>query len=373
MQEEIRFATFNVCNLAPPGVKLYDNLEPLTLDAYEAKANWIAQQLDQLDADVIGFQEIFSQAALRDVLSRTRRYRDALHAGFDPDPNAQRLTPNVAIVSRLPFAAPPSVHASFPADVPCDSGSPESDRFARAPLHVQVVLPGERIVDVVVVHLKSRRPDYRNGDSGEDPLHYAMASLRSLVWRGTEAVALRVLLSKMMREGRRPCVVLGDFNDTADAVTTTIVLGTGGTRNLAGKVDSRDLAGKVDSRDLAGKADTRGLAGNDSTRAMAGDGGSRGTDGQGGHGVQAEERRGRLYDSNQIQLRQDHLRHVGYTSIHEGHYSTIDHVLVSEEFNRNSPRAIGEVVDVSYFNDHLRLERPEASDHGQVLVRMRLF
>ncbi|GGY54508.1 endonuclease/exonuclease/phosphatase family protein [Pseudoduganella albidiflava] len=328
MQEEIRFATFNVCNLAPPGVKLYDNLEPLTPEGYDAKANWIAQQLDQLDADVIGFQEIFSQAALRDVLSRTRKYGEALHAGFDPDPQAHRLTPSVAIVSRLPFAGPPAIYASFPADVPCDSGSPDSDRFARAPLHVQVVLPGERIVDVLVVHLKSRRPDYRSGDSGEDPLHYAMASLRSLVWRGTEAVALRVLLSKMMRETRRPCVVLGDFNDTADAVTTTIVLGTGGTRGI---------------------------------------------DGNGGKVPQAEERRGRLYDSNQIQLRQDHLRHVGYTSIHEGHYSTIDHVLVSEEFNRHSPRAIGEVVDVSYFNDHLRLERPEASDHGQVLVRMRLF
>lgn len=326
MQEEIRFATFNVCNLAPPGAKLYDNLEPLTPAGYEAKANWIAQQLDQLDADVIGFQEIFSQAALRDVLSRTRKYRDALHAGVDPDPHAQRLTPSVALVSRLPLAGTPGTYASFPPDVPCDSGSPDSDRFARAPLHAQVILPGERIVDVVVVHLKSRRPDYRSGDSGEDPLHYALASLRSLVWRGTEAVALRVLLSKMMRETRRPCVVLGDFNDTADAVTTTIVLGTGGTRSLAG-----------------------------------------------GGAPQAEERRGRLYDSNQIQLRQDHLRHVGYTSVHEGHYSTIDHVLVSEEFNRNSPRAIGEVIDVSYFNDHLRLERPEASDHGQVLVRMRLY
>ena len=318
MQEEIRFATFNVCNLAPPGAKLYDNLLPLTEAEYEAKATWIAHQLDQLDADVIGFQEIFSQAALRDVLSRTQKYREAVHVGFDPDPNADRLTPNVALVSRLPLAGEPSVYANFPEDVPRDSGNHDSDRFARAPLHAQVVLPGERMVDVIVVHLKSRRPDYRSGDSGDDPLQFAMASLRSLVWRGTEAVALRVMLSKLMREARRPCIVLGDFNDTADAVTTTIVLGNGS--NMLG----------------------------------------------------TEERRGRLYDANQIQLRQDHLRHVGYTSIHEGHYSTIDHVLVSEEFNPSSPRAIGEVVDVSYFNDHLRQERPEASDHGQVLVRLRL-
>ncbi|MGB9988327.1 endonuclease/exonuclease/phosphatase family protein [Massilia sp. SM-13] len=319
MQQEIRFATFNVCNLAPAGAKLYDNLTPLSEEEYEAKANWTAQQIDGLDADVIGFQEIFSQAALLDVLSRTRKYREATHAGFDPDPSAERLTPNVALVSRLPLAAAPEIYANFPEDVPCDSGSPDSDRFARAPLHAQVVMPGGRVVDVIVVHLKSRRPDYRHGDNGEDPLVYAMASLRSLVWRGTEAVALRVLLSKMMRESRRPCIVLGDFNDTADAVTTTIVLGNGNMQSSG------------------------------------------------------EERRGRLFDANQIQLRQDHLRHIGYTSIHEGHYSTIDHVLVSEEFNRESPRAIGEVVDVSYFNDHLRQERPEASDHGQVLVRLRLF
>ena len=86
MQQEIRFATFNVCNLAPPGVKLYDNLLPTTLEEYEAKLDWTAHQIDLLDADVIGFQEIFSQATLKEVLARTTHYREAFHLGFDPDP-----------------------------------------------------------------------------------------------------------------------------------------------------------------------------------------------------------------------------------------------------------------------------------------------
>lgn len=322
MREEIRFATFNVCNLAPPGAQLYDNLPPLSEQEYEAKAEWTAQQLDQLDADVVGFQEIFSQAALRDVLSRTRKYKDAIHAGFDPDPHATRLTPNVALVSRLPLAAPPAVYAEFPQGVVSDSGNPDSDRFARAPLHAQVVLRNETVVDVVVVHLKSRRPDYRRDDCGDDPLQFALANLRSLVWRGTEAVALRVLLSKVMKDGKRPCIVMGDFNDTADAVTTTIVLGA--------------------------------------------------NPGVGPGCEPGEQLRGRMFDSAQIQLRQDHLRQVGYTTVHEGHYSTIDHVLVSEEFHPDSPRAIGAVYDVAYMNDHLSQQRPETSDHGQVLVRLRL-
>jgi predicted extracellular nuclease len=323
MPQEIRFATFNVCNLSQPGAKLYDNLAPLTPDEYAAKVVWTAQQLDQLDADVIGLQEIFSMAALRDVLAHSRRYRDASLSGFDPAPDPVtgqiRLTPQVALISRLPLATPATAYMVFPDGAALPDGNRDLDRFARAPLHAQVVLPDERIVDVLVIHLKSKRPDYGHGDSADNPLQYAQANLRSLIRRGTEAVALRALLSAMDRDSRRPRIVLGDFNDTVDAVTTTIVMGSGCA------------------------------------------------------GVAGEELAGRLFDSNQIQLGRDRLRHVGYTNIHEGHYTTIDHVLVSEEFNPASRNAVGEVLDVTYLNDHLLQDKPEASDHGQVLVRLRLY
>jgi endonuclease/exonuclease/phosphatase family metal-dependent hydrolase len=312
MQQEIRFATFNVFNLAPPGVKLYDNLPPSTAEEYEAKLDWTARQIDLLDADVIGFQEIFSQAALKEALARTRTYRDAIHLGFDPDPGADRLTPSVALVSRLPVAESAALPA-FPPGVVLPAGSRDPDRFTRAPLHAAVVVAPDVTVDVVVVHLKSRRPDYRNGDTGEDPQLYALACLRSLVRRGTEAAALRVLMTDLARTRKRARVVLGDFNDVADSVTTGIVLGVG--------------------------------------TPMA----------------------GRLFDACQLQRRQDHLRHVGFSCLHEGRHSTIDHILVSEEFNAALPNAIGEVVDVVYLNDHLDLELPQASDHGQVLARIRLF
>jgi len=74
-----------------------------------------------------------------------------------------------------------------------------------------------------------------------------------------------------------------------------------------------------------------------------------------------------------LQGRQDLLRHVGFSNVHDGYHTTIDHILVSAEFNRELPGALGEVVDVVYLNDHLDLGLPEASDHGQVLARVRLF
>jgi hypothetical protein len=49
------------------------------------------------------------------------------------------------------------------------------------PLHPRAAARGDRaapglVVDVVVVHLKSRRPDYRAGDTGDDPQLFALAS-----------------------------------------------------------------------------------------------------------------------------------------------------------------------------------------------------
>ncbi len=313
MQQEIRFATFNVCNLAPAGAKLYDNLLPSTPEEYEAKLAWTAHQIDLLGADVIGFQEIFSQDTLRAVLARTVHYRDAIHVGFDPDPGADKYTPSVALVTRLPLAGPATAYAHFPEGVAMPPGSRDPERFSRPVIHAPIAVSPDCTVDVLVVHLKSKRPDYRNGDSSDDPLLYAQASLRSLIRRGTEAVALRVLLSNLAKTARRARVVLGDFNDVADAVTTSIVLG---------------------------------------------------------NGTPLAER---MFDACQLQKKHDHLHHVGFSQLHEGQYSTIDHILVSEQFNAALPNAIGEVVDVIYLNDHLVLELPEASDHGQVLARIRLF
>jgi endonuclease/exonuclease/phosphatase family metal-dependent hydrolase len=317
MPHEIRFATFNLFNLAPAGATLYDNLVPLTEAQYDAKLNWCAQQLDALDADVIGFQEVFSQASLAEVLARTHGYRDAQCVGFDPDPALPRLTPSVALVSKLPLASPALAYRNFPDGVALPPGSRDSTAFTRPVLHLQIQLPDQHIVDVLVVHLKSRRPDYRSDDTGDPALLQAMAHLHALIRRGTEAVALRVLVSKLRHGGGRPCIVLGDFNDTLDSVTTSIVVG----------------------------AD----------------------------GLPGDELAARMFDSSQIQLRQDDLRHLAYSCLHDGHAMTIDHILVSEEFHRASQRSIGEVLDVVYLNEHLQQARLDASDHGQVLARIRLY
>jgi endonuclease/exonuclease/phosphatase family metal-dependent hydrolase len=316
MQQEIRFATFNVLNLARPGLRFYDGIEPYTEQQYDAKISWLARQFDRLDADVIALQEVFSQEAVRDVMARSERYRDALHVGFAPEPG--KLTPSVALVTRLPLAGEPAKHLELPRGlaVPLLDLKEAMTRFTRPVLQVPVLLAPGLALTIFVVHLKSKRPDYRTNDNETDPASVGAAVLRSMVRRGAEALGLRYLLTDFASGRRVPMMVMGDFNDVADAVPTQMVLGGG-----------------------------RGPNGHDE----------------------------RMFECYRLQSRRDPLRDVGYTHVHDGNFETIDHVLVSEEFNPASKHALGEVLDVAYLNDHVIFRAPETSDHGAVLVRLRLF
>ena len=319
MPHEIQFATFNVLNLALPGSRFYSNQEPYSIAQYDAKISWLAQQLDRLDADVIGLQEIFSQEALKDVLARTKNYRDAHHLGCDPLPRNGQLSPNVAMISRLPVVGKPIYHLDLPRNLSVslpDMAQPMT-QFTRPILQATLVLPGGRHLNAFVVHLKSKRPDWRQGELEDDPYQHGLATLRSLLRRGTEALGLRYLLTDHGLAGQTPLVVLGDFNDTADAVTTQIVMGSG----------------------------WRGKAHFDE----------------------------RLYDCVRIQLHSNPLRNTGFSHVHDGAAETIDHILVSKELYRHSPQAIGEVINVRYLNEHLALRPAATSDHGQVVVRVHLY
>lgn len=316
MQQEIRFASFNVRNLALPGAPFYPDHAPYTADQYAAKTDWIAHQLDTLDADVIGFQEIFSQAALRDVLARTRRYRDARHLGAEAEVHAGGLTPAVALVSRLPVDGDMALHRSLPRGLSVAlPGVPNpADRFTRPVLQARIRC-GDRPIDVFVVHLKSKRPD-TIAEAGDDAYAAGMAALRSLIRRGAEALGLRYLLAEHMERHRAPLAVLGDFNDVAQSAPLQIVTG--------GRSGPRD----------------------DRTN---------------------------LFNSRALAARPGHQPDIGFTHAHDGVYETIDHILLSADFHPASPDAIGRVVDVAYLNDHLALRRPDTSDHGIVSARVRLF
>ena len=181
-------------------------------------------------------------------------------------------------------------------------------------------------------HLKSKRPKYPDGSTAGSERTFqfyerAEGSFRSLALRAGEALALRREILRRLEGSDEPVIVAGDLNDEIGAVTTEMV---------------------------AGEAPWRGW------------------------GLATKKR---YWDVEMYSAVRSHLRRTEhssiYTHIFNGHYGTIDHVYVSQEFYYRNPTRIGDINFVQSFNDHLTDDSIRgapslgpASDHGQVAVRL---
>jgi endonuclease/exonuclease/phosphatase family metal-dependent hydrolase len=326
----ITVATFNLLNLALPGVRFYDNQDPYTAEEYAAKLQWIGYQLEVMRADVVVFQEVFQLQALKDAVAKCAWMREAHVAAPHADTLVDgRLLPRLGVASRLPVRELNSFVELEAADhVPLPGGAVHT-RFSRPLLEAVVDVRGQ-LLRIMTVHLKSKRPEWLAGDDEDNPQQLARAQLRSLIMRGGDALGVRQKIVERLWRTRDPLVILGDFNDVGNAQTTQLIAATSYKRR---EINQRD--------------------------AM-------------------------LFDAFDLQ-RARSIPHVGaqrrdtaFTHAHEGVPETIDHVLVSEEFAEFSKNNRGFVQQVDYLNDHLPLRRRgerEAriySDHAQVSVTLYL-
>lgn len=322
LPETVSLLTANVLNLALPERIFYDADQVYSTAFYQHKVNWLAQQMALLRADVVAVQEVWDEQALRDVVSRSGLAQYQVHVpGAENDqgrPGAQG-TPCVGLVSRLPLRALRRVEAFPPG---CAAELPElglQSRFSRAPLLGLFETPRGQPFYVLTAHLKSQRPKFLQDASGQlledaqDPRVRTRARMRSLCLRAVEAAALRTLVIDLLQHTPVPLVLMGDLNDSLHSVTTQII------------TDQRELLHDRAARDTA------------------------------------------LFNAADIQTGSALKRDVAYSHVFQGHPEVLDHVLVSEEFRRDSKFSVGEVLRVDYFNDHLKLERDRSfSDHGFV-------
>ncbi len=202
-------------------------------------------------------------------------------------------------------------------------------KFSRPILKVRLEIRTGLEVFVFVVHLKSKRPKMSEDAKPHDPRERSKGHARSLMLRAAETTAMRHLLLDTLQDTYDPVIVMGDFNDDGGAVTSKIMSGSPPWRNL----DRKDKERIWDAL---------------------------------------------LYNTKDIQARQSY-RDVYYTHVHNGHYDSLDHILVSQEFVRQNPSRVGYVEYVKVFNDHLVDDTLSddkiplwQSDHGQVVVTVHL-
>jgi predicted extracellular nuclease len=333
-------ATFNVENLITPERPIYDELRPrFTRQGYELKISWIKNQLLKMNADIVGFQEIFEEEALRDCLIGTPFEKWHLFVA-----NPTGIRPVNAILSRFPILRAEVIeeipfvfdffdeHAlaatleSTPIPIPIK-------QFSRGVLMAELQLTTYLSMLIYVVHLKSKRPTLPEGISPETASYFDIATgkIRSLIRRGIESAAIRGILSaEITKVESRPIIILGDLNDQDTAVTSQAILGEPPF-----------------------------------------------------HRLPVEEKINRwkhvFQNSKDVQARKS-IENYHYTYIHNGHYESLDNIFISNHFAELNSKKIGRIIDVRLYNDHIidktiSFDRKPfyVTDHGQVVANIDLF
>ncbi|MEO1026601.1 MAG: endonuclease/exonuclease/phosphatase family protein [Pseudomonadota bacterium] len=393
-------ASFNVKNLIGPD-KEYYKFQSYSPEEYAWKEDWLADQLLTMDADVIGFQEIFEEQALADVIAEASRRAAALNDATIPDrtkryhrkaifrklevapyndaslafaPNAAdagepgQRRPGMALLSRFGFVGEPEIIQDLPAPVEIpfqalrgldadDAGVFQLRRLSRPILKARVPV-GETVVSVFNCHLKSKLGEFLTPDGAAyppeadltdyDAVGRALGSLRAAVRRMAEAWVLRRAVLDELEKGR-PVMVLGDFNDGEHAVSSEIITGEVPFKNYAWMLrhdaeDRGDRYSEEESEQIT-----------DAVNAV------------------------RLYSAESLFVRKSR-RDMVYTTAFGGVFESIDQIYMSHHFHPDSPNRLGEMSYFSVFNDHLTDgSHPEApynklaSDHGQIMAHMRLL
>lgn len=392
---QFTIASFNVKNLIGPDQEYY-KFQSYTPEEYAWKSDWLADQLVTLNADIVGFQEIFDEASLRDTIASADEIGTANNAAAIPGQNKRyrhraifdRLAyrdygdaalvfapnlhdgapgqrrPGLAILSRLGFDEEPQIiqaldtplHIPFQTFGGDEGGSYTIQKLSRPILKCRVPV-GDQVVTVFNCHLKSKLGEYIRSDGAAfpveadltdyDPVGRALGAARAAMRRMAEAWVLRGAIIGELRQGR-PVMVLGDFNDNENAVSSEIIAGEAPFRNYAWML----------RHDAKHRADRY----SDAENAQ----------------ITEDIEAVRLHSAEKLFVRKS-LRDMVYTSAFGGVYESIDQILMSRHFLSEWHGHIGEMEYFSVLNDHLTDgSHPEApynklaSDHGQIMATIRL-
>ncbi|MEO0636201.1 MAG: endonuclease/exonuclease/phosphatase family protein [Pseudomonadota bacterium] len=234
---ELKFATLNLYQYLLPGLFWYerDDDNKNSDASWAAKQAWISDMLRQLDADVVGFQEVFSIEPFAELVKAAGYPHLAIVAepAQDEDDSEVFVGPVVAIASRHPFVEPPtpmSTDERLAADTVLEAGF----RPRRDIVQAKIDLPGLGPTTVFCCHFKSQGafvdkdavaalPGWR--ERFRDHMRQRVVKdADQLMRRSAEAAAVYLAAMEEVEKDREaPVVVLGDLNDTPDSPTLRII------------------------------------------------------------------------------------------------------------------------------------------------------
>jgi endonuclease/exonuclease/phosphatase family metal-dependent hydrolase len=237
MAENIRIATFNVENLDDK-----QGQRP----SLDQRVKIMRPQLIRLNADILCLQEVHGQETPnepRRLLALNRLIENTPYAGYHrvstktADGTQVYDVRNLVVISRFEITDHSQYkheHMQAPYYQKVTSSPPENEAkkvtWERPILYAKIVLPNNKTIHVINLHLKSRIPVNIEGQyrdyTWKTASGWAEGYFISSMKRVGQALETRVFVDKIFDEDENAYVVIcGDFNATSDNVPVQAIRG----------------------------------------------------------------------------------------------------------------------------------------------------
>lgn len=341
---DLKIATWNVFQYAKVGTYWYDLDESKDYedDQWAAKHVWMKEIIDQMNADIIGFQEIFSVDEFKAFMNEQGYPHVAVvdDPAIDPSDSRIFVGPVTAIASRYPFISKPTALA-YPQELRENTQLQDDYDFRRSVVRAEIDTPQMGSLVVYVCHFKSKGT-FVDGDeiakyeSWKERFRQHLRARATndadqLIRRSGEAAGVYLAaMEELVSDKNRPLVVVGDFNDDEASTTLRILTQQERVHNIARKRRSS----------IESKAD------------------------------RAWNFTWQLYDSYGLVPNQSPAtRPVTHAGGWNYEAATLDFILVSNGLNPKNPGRVAEVTAVDFYSDHFEdLDKLLTTDHAPVCV-----
>ncbi len=337
-------ASYNLYQFAEPGTFWYeiDNDNTYNDEQWAEKRAFIRARMNEMDADIIGFQEVFSTDAFKALLEAegydVRILRDT---PFELGPNGEQiwLGPNLALASRFPIRDARILRAT--PEIEPDGLLAEDFDYRRGVIEAEIDVPG--LAEPLVVyncHFKSQGA-FVDSDAVADlpdwPARFrkhlrdrALLDANQVIRRAGEAMMLyEHVMNRIEANPAQPIAVVGDLNDDPESFTLRILTQNERLANIAGRSYSHLEPAERAPRFTWQLYSAAGLAPSQAASATP-------------------------------------------THVTWNHSSVLDYVLVSNALNPRNPNAVAHVTQYDVFNQHHieETDRLVSSDHAPVRARI---
>ncbi|WP_072682126.1 endonuclease/exonuclease/phosphatase family protein [Arcobacter sp. LA11] len=327
----IRFGTFNLFQFVEPPFSWYTRKDTFKPTEWEEKTTWLKNQIQKMDCDIIGFQEVFSKDALEKLVKEL---------GFDYFYMAQnaktaKQNPTVFVSTAVALASKHPIIETF--KVPVHGRSILNHKieghfkFSRIPIKALIELPNKKQITVYVSHLKSNRlNEYEYLFNKTHTLKQKKEKVKEALEKNY-SMALKQRLCEAsslfqdIKKTKTPSIFLCDLNDKEFSLTIDALTNKAYHQKI--KKDSHIL---FDANYLFNK---------------------------------------KIYNPHPEQKEKKRTA----TSYYQGYGNVIDYIFVSKEFNKKEKEFIAKIISYEIFDEHLQKNHDGSilqSDHAQVVCEV---